>query len=322
MEYEIYNILHTLYSNKIEDLNLTINSDRPHFSSKLFYNGKGAENWIELSKKMKSNQEKLLLFLENSKFCFQSKPLNFIEVGPGDFSKTKNITRFLLENINESITFFALDSSSQLLFPPKESESFSNLNEIKKMILNRNGTMHALEIDLFKINEINYSLLKGTQKFVSFLGGTIGNIDYDHFLETMKSFLHIGDYLILDLPLTSSTSTTSSENRILKSQFQHLDFITDFGLTPDEFTYKIIVENYNQNNLGACSQEIKLMAQLLTSKEIHGIPLSEKYFELFYWRRYDLEKFKIECLKKGFEIWNEILTEDNGTSYLVLKKAT
>ncbi len=285
--------------------------------SKFFYEGIGAKHWLTLSSKIKFNKDELMTFLDQTCMHLTNESFNYIDIGPGDFYKTHEIVKLFLKH-NKNISFFAVDASYEMLTPHLTESAYGNVSKIKKLIHENNGTINACVIDLFNLSKMNIFKSTTRNKFVTFLGGTIANIDYQEFLTAMSSFLEKDDYLLLDLPINKETSSSSSIERIMKYKSEHFHFISRLNLSPEDFIYRVDQEDFINEDETAYAQSLHLVATLNKTE----LSFSKKEFRIFTWNRYDLEKFQKACIGSGIEVLSIFSNHNKNMSFLMLRKAT
>ncbi|KTC78208.1 L-histidine N(alpha)-methyltransferase [Legionella brunensis] len=181
----------------IQDVLAGLSHPKKYLSSKYFYDETGSDLFNQITHHPDyyltgCELEILSHYKEEFSQLFKNEEFNLIEFGPGEGIKTNIlIDQFMKDNL--SFTYFTVDISKNYLvhLVEKFNEQKPNLNVV------------ALNSDyLSGIKWLGLNSRK--QKFLLFLGSSIGNCDIPtarKFLQTIRASLHQGDYFLIGFDL-------------------------------------------------------------------------------------------------------------------------
>ncbi len=261
-----------------------------------------------------TNAEEEILFeqADDIRIAFGNQPLDIIELGAGDGSKTKFLLKNLVDN-NVDVRYIPSDISSNIL-----AELQSNFaKEIPKL------KVITLAGDYFK------SLVKlpdsaNRKRVLLFLGANIGNLEKKHaveFIGELKEFLNPGDSMMIGFDLkkdpqtildayNDSSGITAAFNINLLSRI-NVELDADFNI--DQFSHW---ERYNPETGAARSYLVSRKKQKVTIGAI------EQTFEFEAWETIRMElsqKYSIKDISELAENAGYKLTEQfiDGRGYFV-----
>ncbi|WP_051555078.1 L-histidine N(alpha)-methyltransferase [Legionella fairfieldensis] len=165
--------------------------------SKYFYDERGSELFNQITRHPDyylTNCELNIInfYKQDLSNLLKNESFNLIELGPGEGVKTRLlIDQFLQDNL--SFTYYTIDVSQKFL------------NHLIENFDNELPTLETVALNSDYLNGIKWLGLNSKKRnFLLFLGSSIGNYHLHtakEFLQTIRSFLHPGDYLFIGFDL-------------------------------------------------------------------------------------------------------------------------
>jgi len=267
-----------------KDVETGLSASPKHLSSKYFYNTEGDrlfQKIMAMPEYYLTNSEAEILSKQADEIrkAFGNQPIDIIELGAGDGSKTKLLLKNMVEN-DVDVRYIPSDISSNILEELKENFA----KEIPSL------EVFPLAGDYFK-SLVDLPDSSGRKKIMLYLGANIGNLEKKQaisFIAQLKQFLDAGDLLMIGFDLKKNPQTildayndptgiTAAFNINLLSRI-NLELDANFNI--EEFSHW---ERYNPETGAARSYLVSRKNQKVT------IDALEQSFEFEAWETIRME---------------------------------